>query len=97
MTSTCNVCFELKLLFCQSEGYLIKATLPFKRLNIDFKGSLPTVGRNKYLLTIVDEYSLFSFAFASADIESSTVSKCFNQLFSIFGMSAYILRIVLQI
>ena len=51
MTSTCNVCLELKPQFCQSKGHLIKATQPFKRLNIDFKGPLPTVSRNKYLLT----------------------------------------------
>ena len=69
---------------------MIKATQPVERLNIDFKGPLPTVSRNKYLLTIIDEYSRFPFAFACADIESVTVIKCFNQLFSIFGMPAYI-------
>ena len=90
MTSTCNACLELKLQFCQSKGNLIKATQPFERLNIDFKGSLPTVSRNKYLLTIIDEYSRFPFAFACADIQSSTVIKCFNELFSIFGMPVYI-------
>ena len=90
MTSTCNVCLELKPQFCHSKGHLSKATQPFERLNIDFKGPLPTVSRNKYLLTVIDEYSRFPFAFACADIESSTVIKCFNQLFSIFGMPAYI-------
>ena len=88
MTSTCNVCLELKPLFCQSRGYLIEATQPFERLNIDFKGPLPTVSRNKYLLTIINKYSRFAFIFVCADIESSIVIKCFNQLFSIFGMPA---------
>ena len=87
MASTCNVCLELKPQFCQSKGHLIKATRPFERLNIDFKGPLPTVSRNKYLLTIIDEYRRFPFAFASADIESSTVLKCFNQLFLTHGSS----------
>ena len=88
MTSTCRVCLELKSQFCQSKGYLIKATQPLERLNIGFKGQLPTVSRNKYLLTIVDEYSRFPFAFACTDIASATVIKCFNQLFSIIGMPA---------
>ena len=41
-------------------------------------------------MTIIDEYCRFPFAFACADIESSIVIKCFNQLFSIFGMPVYI-------
>lgn len=39
----------------------------------------------QYLLTIVDEFSRFLFAFQSKDISSETVN-CFSQLFSIFGM-----------
>lgn len=71
-------------------GQLVKATQPFERLSIDFKGPLPSNTRNKYLLTIIDEYSRFPFAFPCSDMSSSTVISCLRQLFSIFGMPAYI-------
>jgi len=91
ISSTCKACLELKPRFYNaSSGHLIKATQPFERLSIDFKGPLPSNTRNRYLLTIVDEYSRFPFAFPCSDMFTSTVIKCLNQLFSIFGMPAFI-------
>ena len=67
------------------------ATQPFKRLNIDFKrSSLSSSSQNKYILTIVDEFSWFPFAFPYPDMGSSTVIKCLSHLFSIFDMPGYI-------
>lgn len=86
----CETCAELKPRFIKPTGRLIKATQPFERISVDFKGPLPSTSHNKYLFTMVDEYSRFPFAFACSDMSSSTVIKCFNQLFSIFGMPAYI-------
>lgn len=89
--SKCSVCAEMKPSFYKPPvSHLIKATQPFERLSVDFKGPLPTSGGYLYLLTIVDEFSRFPFAFPCSDISSSTVIKCFNQLFAIFGMPAYI-------
>ena len=76
--------------FHKVQGKLIHATQPFERLNIDFKGPLPSFSQNKYVLTIIDEYSQFPFAFPCPDMSSSTVIKCLSQLFSIFGMPGYI-------
>ena len=90
MTSSCPICRELKPQFHKSSGTLIHATQPFQRLNIDFKGPLPSVSRNRYILTVVDEYSRFPFAFPCSDMNTSTVIKCFDQLFAIFGMPGYI-------
>ena len=84
------MCSELKPQFHKFQGKLIHATQPLERLNIDFKGPLPSVSQNKYLLTIIDEYSRFPFAFPCPDMNSTTVIKCFNQLFSIFGMPGYV-------
>ena len=82
---------ESKPKFQRSSGTLIKATQPFQQLNIDFKGPLPTsTSGNKYILTLVDEYSRFPFAFPCRNMESKTVIKCFNQLFAIFGMPGFI-------
>ena len=86
----CDTCMKEKPRFIQSSGTLIKATQPFQQLNIDFKGPLPSSSGNRYILTLVDEYSRFPFAFPCRDMTSQTVIKCFNQLFSLFGMPNYI-------
>ena len=78
----CRICAGIKLRFHKPiESHLIKATHPMERLSIDFKGSLPSSSKNKYLLTVVDKYSRFPFAFAYSNIESQTVINCFQQLF----------------
>ena len=87
VTNSCKSCAYLKPRFLKSQGTLIKATAPFQRLSVDFKGPLPpSRSGNKYLFTIIDEYSRFPFAYACRDMTSSTVTHCFNHLFSIFGM-----------
>ena len=87
----CSTCMKEKPRFIRTQGVLIKATQPFQQLNIDFKGPLPaSQSGNKYLLTLVDEYSRFPFAFPCRDMTSQTVIKCFDQLFSLFGMPGYI-------
>lgn len=59
-------------------------------LSLDFKGPLPSATKNKYLLIIIDEFSRFPFAYACADVSSSSVVKLFNHLFCIFGMPSYL-------
>ena len=49
-----------------------------------------SASHNKYLLTMIDEYSRFPFAFPCPDMIASTIIKCFCQLFSLFGMPSYI-------
>ena len=58
--SNCRICVELKPPFYKSIGaQLIKATKPFEKISIDFKGPVPSTSHNKYLLVIIDEYSRF--------------------------------------
>jgi transposase InsO family protein len=91
ITASCKVCAECKPRFVKPEqAHLIKATQPFERLNIDFKGPLPSTDRNQYFLTVIDEYSRFPFVFPCTDMTSATVISCLCQLFAIFGMPAYI-------
>ena len=53
VSASCPVCAELKPRFYgAAPGRLIKATSPFERLNIDFKGPLPTETNNKYILKV---------------------------------------------
>ena len=88
---TCQVCSRVKPSFASPlTPTLIRATRPFERLSVDFKGPVPSSTKNKYLFTIIDEYSRFPFAFPCQDMTASTVIRCFSQLFSIFGMPSYI-------
>ncbi|XP_055874670.1 uncharacterized protein LOC129924424 [Biomphalaria glabrata] len=87
----CRTCNRIKPQFYKEfAGTLIKATQPFERISVDFKGPLPSATRNKYLLTMIDEYSRFPFAFPCPDMTSKTVIKCFDQLFFLFGTPSYI-------
>ena len=98
MTANCKECLEIKPQFVHSDGaHLIKATQPFERLNLDFKGPLPSVSKNRYFLTIVDEYSRFPFTFPCSDMTTKTIIMRLTQLFSIFGMCSYIQYILIAI
>ena len=86
VTSACRVCNECKPQFYHPEKtQLINATKPFERLNIDFKGPLPTSDKNQHFLNIVDEYSRFSFVFPCPDVTATTVIKCLTMLFLSLG------------
>ena len=87
----CATCAEVKPRFIKHSGILIKATRPFERLSVDFKGPLPAKRRrNRYILTVVDEYSRFVFAFPTEDTSAETTIQCLSSLFSMFGMPEYI-------
>ena len=91
VTGQCVVCQSCKPQFYKPPtAHLIKATQPFERLNIDFKGPLPSSSPNKYMLTVVDEFSRFPFAFPCRNVSTASVISCTDQLFSIFGMPAFV-------
>ena len=91
VTHECRICSEVKPRFYSSPPFkLIKATQSFERISIDFKGPLPSGSTNRYLLTCVDEFSRFPFAFACSDMSTSTVIHCLTQLFAMFGMPSYV-------
>ncbi|GFV79415.1 retrovirus-related Pol polyprotein from transposon opus [Trichonephila clavipes] len=90
VTNSCLICNELKPRFVKNVGTLVKATAPFEMLNLDFKGPLPSVSRNHYILTIVDEFSRFPFAIPCSDISAKTVILHLKNIFSIFGMPSFI-------
>ena len=92
LTSACPTCAKCKPRFYKPpHGSLIKATQPFERLSIDFKGPLPSSSssKNRYLLTVIDENSRFPFAYPCPDISTGTVIHCLDNLFSLFGMPSY--------
>lgn len=91
VNANCKECCEVKPRFHKpAPAHLIKATQPFERLNLDFKGPLPSNNRNKYFLHVVDEYSRFPFVFPVPDMTSSTIIKCICSLFSMFGLPSYV-------
>ena len=88
VNNSCKSCAHLKPQFLRSNGTLINATTPFQKLCIEFKCPLPaSKNGNQYLLTIIDEYSRFPFAYPCRDMTSKTVIQSLTHLFSIFGMS----------
>ena len=89
--SRCRICSEVKPQFYKPENNpLIQATRPLQRLNIDFKGPVPSSTPNKYILTVVDEYSRYPFAIPCPNMLASTVLKCLAQIFTLFGLPDYI-------
>ncbi|XP_065678454.1 uncharacterized protein LOC136093395 [Hydra vulgaris] len=90
--SNCQICSKLKPKFYRSSNVfkLIKSIRPMDRLSIDLKGPLPSNSRNKYLFTVIDEYSRYSFAFPCPDISLTTVVNCLDQIFSFCGFPTYI-------
>ena len=81
-TSVCTV-------QCQG-NCLIKSIQPLEKLNLDFKGLMPSTTKNHYFLTIIGNYTRFPFAFPFTDMTSLTVINGLTQLFSIFGTCAFI-------
>ncbi|KRX75491.1 Retrovirus-related Pol polyprotein from transposon 17.6 [Trichinella sp. T6] len=91
VVTDCRTCAEMKPRFYQPEtATLIKATQPFERLNIDFKGPLPGHQNQRYMFIVVDEYSRFPFAFPCADVSAASAKKCLVELFSLFGVPSYV-------
>jgi len=73
------------------QSNLIKATQPWERVSIDFKGPLPNSSRHhQYLLMEIDEYSRFPFVFVCSDTSASSVIKCLCSLFSLVGFPSFV-------
>ena len=91
MTNTCRICCECKpRCHRPAKRHLIKATQPFERLNIDFKGPLPSNKKKVYFLNVIDEYSRFPFVFPCLDMNTSSVIKCLSLLFTLFRMPTFV-------
>ncbi|KRX59255.1 Pro-Pol polyprotein [Trichinella sp. T9] len=91
VVTDCRTCAEMKPRFYQPEtATLIKATQPFERLNIDFKGPLPGHQNQRYMFIVVEEYSRFPFAFPCADVSAASAEKYLVELFSLFGVPSYV-------
>ena len=82
----CDICARLKPRFLKlASSSITTATRPWQRLSIDFAGPKPASNNNKFMLTIVDEFSRYPFAFAVSQVNSLTVIKCLTSLFTLYG------------
>ena len=92
VVGACRDCAEVKPRYFKhtEPQHLIKALAPFERLNLDFKGELPSSTKNKFILTIVDEYSRYPFAFPVPDTSAEVIKRCLLTVFGVFGMPNYI-------
>ena len=71
---------------------LIKATQPFERISLDFKGLLLSVSKKTCLLVIVDEFTRFPFAYTCSDMKAFPVIQKLTDLFCLFGFPNYVHR-----
>lgn len=86
IVTNCSTCRECKPRYYKPPpGILIQATRAWERLSVDFIGPLPSSTRNRYILTVVDEYSRYPFAFPCSDMSAEIVAKHLFELFSMFG------------
>ena len=70
---------------------LIRSSKPWERLSINTVGPKPmTRSKNQNILTVLDEFNRFLFAFPLRPIMSSSVVKCLSTLFAIFGTPMFI-------
>ena len=88
----CTDYSEVKVKFLKPKDNfnLIKATKPFERISLDFKGLLLTTSGNKYMLVIIDEYLRFSFVYACKNLNASTIIEKLTNLFCMFGLPSYV-------
>ena len=85
ITESCKDCCKLKPQFhAPPVSNLMKSTQPFEPFE-----PVPSSTNNVYVLTVVDEFSRFPFAFPCNDTSTETIKKCLLQLFSLFGMLNY--------
>ena len=86
MSASCSVHAEVKPRFHKlPKTHLIKAT---ERLSLDFKSPIAGCTRNRYMLTVVDGYSRFPFAFSCSSMDANTVITCLSELIAMFGISS---------
>ena len=86
VTNSCQICAENKPRFYKPpQATLVKATQPFERLNLDFKGPLSSKTQNKYILTKTDKYSRFLFIISCPDVTATTVFQGLHSLFTILS------------
>ncbi|GIY06538.1 hypothetical protein CEXT_103801 [Caerostris extrusa] len=69
---SCSITCEVKLLIFKNEKKLIKA-LYCEKLTLDFDGPSPSISKERFLLTVFDEYSRFSSSFPRPDSSSGTL------------------------
>ena len=67
---------------------LVKATRPWERLSVDFKG--PVRGSKPYFLIIMDEYSRYPFVFPCSSTSTATVMDSLKFSFRLFGFPSYL-------
>lgn len=69
------------------------STKPFERISMDLVGPLPEAGLNKlkFILTMQDDLTKFSFAYPIANATSEDTCECLVHFISLFGIPKMIL------
>ena len=84
--SSCTICTQQKPRVASVPyGQLVTSTAPWQRISIDCVGPKPSLTKNKYIFTVVDEFSHFPFAFPAKEPTSKSAIDNLLSLFTLFG------------
>ncbi|XP_047139500.1 uncharacterized protein LOC124815196 [Hydra vulgaris] len=70
--------------------FIRSRNLPYLAEDVKQICPLPFSTPEQYMLTILDEYSRFPFAYSVKDMTTQTIINCLTDLFSMFGMASYV-------
>lgn len=91
ITKSCKTCAENQPKFYPpNTSKVIKSMQPYESIALDFKGLLLSKTPNKYMLTIIDEYSWFPFTIPYPNLSYAMVIQALCSVFAIFGLLMYI-------
>lgn len=83
----CRICAEVKPRWTTAaKSHVIHSSKPWQRLSIDFMVGKPVSKDGcSNILTVIDEFTRFPFAFPTKDRSTATIIKCLEILFQLFG------------
>ena len=81
----CRICSLTKPHFHNPPLQPMITKSPFECLACDFVGPLPEFNGFKYLLVVIDYYSRYPFVFPTRNMDTSTVTEKFLEIFSQYG------------
>ena len=89
----CRTCAKVKPPFYwpDSSG-TIKAIQPYERFTVNFEWPITTNTdfRNRFLFTVLDEFSQHPWAFATPGRSAETVIKCLTSIIALGGAPGYV-------
>lgn len=69
----CEICVKAKKIQIQNHGAVPRSTEPLRKVHMDFWGPRDGFDDGRYYLSLIDDYSRYSWLFVTADRKTETV------------------------